>query len=447
MEKKICDVTYSSVAKIEKNDAIKLTRKLKPNFYKRVRTDTVMALTGSLSGTNLGFDKDIRPEPQTCGADVCSFSGTYLVQALSTGLSYTQTVRVNATEVGVVRYIISVPNAGTYVVNTLIFNCGATDTTDDANAYTFNLEASTAGDYEIVVNLSEVSYIQGGGWVPTNDCFVFSSQVLSNVAIGDVIGFSSIDLFRDMRDLNCEIIAKATCLSAFSVEPSIEYSDTVCTDSKPTTITVEGSFTARLLEDNMMMMVPGVKKSEVDGITYDVIKDVVLESKIVNGMEYAGYTIADYAGSHCSELEVILSVCENGQIGRRLEKLCVSDFNQEVLPNNSYIILGDNNNIDRYGTVILDKSFIGKTICISFPTEATYTEYAFTNDFSQGIDVKAEFGRVLSDGRKQVITIGNLKITAFPISSTSDESSPEVEVAYKADIFDSNKLVTVKIFD
>lgn len=437
MQNKLCQVSYDGFSKIDQGAVVRWTKRTKAKYMKAVTWDETSFISWAKStdatyGTYVGYQWDQSPDTNIgCAEGDCDNTGTTYRVVTGTLAGSAQRLKIDATQMTALTYFVYVPASGTYNVETNVLDFGSTALTN-GNVYNYTLEAQRgAGWYPITLDLGQVDSILGAGWTPS----INGAEVVSTISgtAGQMFGWSSMKPRESLRDLVCEIVKRGTCLTGFEINDTVESSDTVCGSTKAIKRAVEGSVTVKLFEDDMRLMKNGVEKTEGVGTVMQTITDYVLTSKVVNGKTYAAIDLSDFNGDKCSPFEIIVNICTDVGRGKRADKLCILDFNQDNLPPYTYTILSNDNDAGtaRDGVIIMDASHIGKEVCISYPVEAQVTEYCYTDRFEDNT-VTIEFVTRTNKGKTHVIEIPNAFVTESPIGLSNEDSEPDYTLSFTA---------------
>lgn len=447
----ICAVAYDSPAKISKDAVVRFTKKSKTKFLKRfalssMSTDIVYAAP---SGDVIGYDKTYLPQGNVIGcleAD-CSLSGTFYTTATGTDTQFVYEANVDATNINELDFYVYLPANGTYNFSSNLANYGTTNIgTADGNAYLWTVTANNgAGLYPVVLDLTQPAFMTGAGYTPSTQGFVLAITYNNSVA-GQLLGISSLTVRESVDDLKCETKVVAKCLSGLEISPEVTYTESVCYGKKATDLTVSGSFTAKMLENKFFSIYNGVITEDGEFYTIKSINDVVITSTTVNGQTYGQIDLSDFTGDKCADTELILNICVDGQKGKRMNKLCIQDFSQSDLSTEDYIILSTENGDSRDGQIIVDSSLIGTSVCISYPVLEAGTQFSFTDEVTDDV-VSALFLDLTNAGKKYTIEIPRMHITTMPLSLTSDNSEPEIQISFTTSKDDDNKFFKITYFN
>lgn len=441
-----CKVAYDSPANLSKDAVVRFTKKTKTKFIKRFALTEQYTVIGNLNpGTLIGYIKnDIPISKIGCLETECTLSGTNYSTQTGLNVHFNFLADTDFTEVTELDFYVYVPANGIYDVTLNLANIGGG--WGDLTGY-HNLKVTAnngAGWYPVVVDLTQPSSISGTGYIPSMQGAIVNIQLTG--LVGDTMGVSSLTVRESVEDLRCEYIVKATCLSGLELNPEVAYTDSSCYGKKATDLTVSGSFTAKMLENNFFGIYNGVEVENGDFYTFKTINEVAITSTTINNQTYGLIDLADFEGDKCSLTELILSICVDGQKGKRMNKLCIQDFSQDMLSTEDYVILSTDNGATRDGQIIVDSSLIGQSVCISYPVLETGTQYSFTDELTDDV-VSAIFLDKTNAGKKYSVEISKMHITTMPLSLTNDTNESEIQISFVLSKDDDNKFFKVTYFN
>lgn len=442
----ICAVAYDSPAKISKDAVVRFTKKSKTKFLKRFALSEQYTGIGNLEpGTLIGYVKEDIPISKIgCLETECTLSGTNYSTQTATNVHFNFLLNTDFTEASELDFYVYVPANGIYPITVGLVNIGG----GWADITGYNNLSVTANDgagwYPVVIDLTQPVTISGTGYVPSTQGAIVNIQVTG--LVGDTLGVSSLTVRESIDDLKCETKVVAKCLSGLEISPEVTYTESVCYGKKATDLTVSGSFTAKMLENKFFSIYNGVITEEGEFYTMKSINDVVITSTTVNGQTYGQIDLSDFTGDKCADTELILNICVDGQKGKRMNKLCIQDFSQSDLSTEDYIILSTENGDSRDGQIIVDSSLIGQSVCISYPVAEAGTQFSFTDEVNDDV-VSALFLDKTNAGKKYSIEIPRMHITTMPLSLTSDNSEPEIQISFTTSKDDDNKFFKITYFN
>ena len=444
-ESKVCSVAYDSPSRLSKDAVVVFTKKRKTKFIKRFVLSNQSTVLGNLNpGNPLGYIKTDIPDTKIgCIETECTLSGTdYGIISSGNSIHFNYLLNTDFTIVNELDFYVYVPANGSYTVTLNLAHPQGVGSYGDLTGYNnIQVEAQNgAGWYPVIIDLTQPTGISGLGYTP-NTQGAFANIQISGLA-GDTVGVSSLTVRESMEDLICEYVSQGSCLSGLELNPETTYTESVCYGKKATDTTVSGSFTVRMQENNFYGIFNGVQVEDNDFYTLKSINEVTVTSTTVNGQTYGQIDLADFAGDKCSDVQLILNVCVDGQKGKRLNKLCIQDFAQAELTVDSFVVLSTDNGDSREGQIIVDASLIGQSVCISYPVLEAGTKYSFTDQVTDDI-VSARFADLTNQGKTYIIEIPKMHITTMPLSLTSDNNEPEVQVSFNLSKDSNNTFFSV----
>lgn len=389
------------------------------------RYSTQSPIATDLVGGSIYYDKMDRPEDALSCAGSCKNLGTLYGEVSGTLATVTFQEYLDANEIanGLVNVYVNVPASGTYDV---VFTIG--DYTEgaglaNADIYTYTLVADAgAGFYPVTIDLGAIpSAIAGTGWGITTTGVSYSIAI-DGLTAGDQVGFSTIDFYSSVNDLKKNYTLFMKCIESISGDDTVDVIEEACSEKSydSSSISAEITLSFNQVAGDFDKLNPTL--FDVDATSFKLpataTQTAVAYTDPVSGIEYASIQVSemDYAG--CGDVSVIAPDDCGSLI---LNEVSVNTG--VALDNTSFIVLSDDNGIDNRGRILLDASYVGKTLSVLYmadtPVESVRESRAEIRDFLAQILIPMKY----KNGRVEWRLYDNVLVTSFPWGWSANDST------------------------
>lgn len=423
-------------------------------FVQKTKLDPLVSVvTSSYRATNLTTPSfsatEIPADAYNCFGDGCTNTGTMSGTATATAPLTAYKILANATEfsAGVLTVMVKFAAAATYTASLHVGDYAASAGTagQDYVTWTVSVTTAAAGTFPVTFDMSQApTATVNAGWTPSTTGIDFA-VALGGVTAGQVVGLSSVNIYGSIDELNNKNDIVVASLSSIEITDAIE---TTAAEDGTTDLlrhTVEGTITANKLSSNALMLSPGTVRTRSVSAPKLVIKQMTPVAETINGVAYATLTVSDIFSDRCYPLVPIVDICGLDGKGVQVVSLAGSDYGQ-TLANGSMVLLSSANATTRTGKIIMNASYVGTTVNVSYYKTVTGDKYAVGDDFGTNewtviIDEK------MSNGKTRVTEIPNVLITSAPSVNLSATAATQSTISFVTNRDENNNYKYTYIVD
>lgn len=389
-------------------------------------------------GNNAVYDKRAIPRDafNTCEGFGCKNTGTLYATSVGNGVTYQFKALADAREfaAGMMVFYLDLDKTAINADVTVTVS----DITDKENAdvYTLDVDAEIKNEYfTAMVDLAKPSSTVGNGWTPTSNGILVKVNVSGAKDVTH--GISSIAFFEDVSDLESNIAIKMSCLSSVDGEDTVDPLDTTCTRDgyDDTSVSVERTIEGTLLTANGLMLDPLIDKgTKTEGFRMRTI-EVTVEANDEEDASFGLVKIADHYTEECGFVYASLSDSCNvtDSVLTRInapDLVDIDDSQFQVL--NAVVGNVSVTSLNEGSVIAFNKSLIGKTVKISYPSKVDIEHYVASAKNLDGKRASVTYTTKMTDGTVRVYHYKRAFITSFP-HGIPDDGSMSISFQFKED--------------
>lgn len=440
-------VRLDQVGKLKNDDLIAIS--ILDDLASCAKIDTRTIDTKGVAGIAAGYYNAANtPEDAFgCSKNKCYNTGTYqgsvVIPEGGSGVvdavigDFKKTMDATLYAAGIVTAYVLLP-AGDHDVKLEIADYTATDFSN-ARTVTTKVHATKSGDgselYPVKFDLADFE-VAGEGWTPSTIGVKLRVVIdKTNLAVGNLVGLSSIAFYESLEDLELNKTVLVSCIDTWGDNQSFDVVEGACSSSEfdPNSGSMTATITANKWSENLKYANPALHKT--DEAEFGVLH-VVTRKVLAGEGELAGYgyiQLSDMIEGDCGFVYIQTPGCAGNSSELTRVSAPVPVINGEQDGDKFQVLTSDYNGDASMGQIIVGKDWIGQELNIIYRQKRTAEVYSITNEFRDfHVNILAPLRK--KDGSVEWHLYENAFMTTHANNiSRSDETTIELEFTIAAD--------------